>query len=132
MHGLFPVSADFFLSTIPFCWGVSTQDVIPQKGLKFMVHVFTIVVSSKNFNPFIKLIFNHFTKELKFSQISFLDFSKYNQVARDLSSMKVTKYLKPSLDSIGVFPHKSEWIRSNTSLDLSECLGKGYLWSLAN
>jgi hypothetical protein len=43
---------------------------------------------------------------------SLLDFSKYNQVARDLSSIKVIKYLKPFLDLTGALPQTSECTNS--------------------
>lgn len=54
-------------------------------------------------------------KSLKADNTLVFYFSKYNQVTRDQSSINSMKYLYPSYETIGVGPHKSEWISSKHS-----------------
>ena len=94
-------------------WDVNTRCLMNYsfrvcKIHKILIYKFRAIISSKNFNFFIVLSFNKVCKILKVRKNFTFIFIKYNQVALEKSSMKITKYLNPLYDSTGAGPHTSE------------------------
>jgi hypothetical protein len=123
-----------FLSTIPFCWGVSTQDLCYR--IPFVLYqsfninsgpLWLLIYLIVMWNWVSTLKIKYLIKEL----VSDLLFMEKIQVCLDLSSTIVKKYLCPKRERIERGPHMSICTKSNIFSKTELLLLKDILFCLA-